>query len=63
MMRGIERLLTRAVLFGALFLSGCFAQSLTERGIAAFIRKPRGLDIFAACGQLKRTVEVTPASP
>jgi len=25
-------------------------------GIPAFIRRPRGLDIYAACGQLKRTV-------
>src|SRR5208282_8772 len=27
-------------------------------GIPAFVRRPRGRDIFAACGQLKRTVEV-----
>jgi 23S rRNA (adenine2503-C2)-methyltransferase len=33
-----------------------FQQRLIGQGIAAFIRKPRGLDIFAACGQLKRTV-------
>jgi len=33
-----------------------FQQRLIERGIPAFIRKPRGLDIYAACGQLKRTV-------
>ena len=26
-------------------------------GIPAYIRQPRGRDIFAACGQLKRTVE------
>jgi len=33
-----------------------FQQRLIGQGIPAFIRKPRGLDIFAACGQLKRTV-------
>jgi len=33
-----------------------FQQCLIQQGIPAFIRKPRGLDIFAACGQLKRTV-------
>jgi 23S rRNA (adenine2503-C2)-methyltransferase len=33
-----------------------FQQRLIERGIPAFLRKPRGLDIYAACGQLKRTV-------
>jgi 23S rRNA (adenine2503-C2)-methyltransferase len=26
-------------------------------GIPAYIRRPRGRDIYAACGQLKRTVE------
>ena len=30
-----------------------FQQALRRKGIAAFIRKPRGRDIFAACGQLK----------
>ncbi|WP_446744341.1 23S rRNA (adenine(2503)-C(2))-methyltransferase RlmN [Silvibacterium acidisoli] len=34
-----------------------FQQHLIERGIPAFIRRPRGRDIYAACGQLKRTVE------
>jgi 23S rRNA (adenine2503-C2)-methyltransferase len=34
-----------------------FQKRLMEQGIPAFIRKPRGLDIFAACGQLKRTLE------
>jgi 23S rRNA (adenine2503-C2)-methyltransferase len=34
-----------------------FRQSLIAAGIPAFQRKPRGLDIYAACGQLKRTVE------
>ena len=36
-----------------------FQKILTAAGIPAFIRRPRGRDIFAACGQLKRTVEVT----
>jgi 23S rRNA (adenine2503-C2)-methyltransferase len=31
-----------------------FQQEIVRRGISCFIRKPRGLDIFAACGQLKR---------
>jgi 23S rRNA (adenine2503-C2)-methyltransferase len=26
-------------------------------GIPAYLRKPRGRDIYAACGQLKRTVD------
>ncbi|HET9742133.1 MAG TPA: 23S rRNA (adenine(2503)-C(2))-methyltransferase RlmN [Terriglobales bacterium] len=34
-----------------------FQQTLVESGIPAFIRRPRGRDIYAACGQLKRTVE------
>ena len=29
-------------------------------GILAFVRRPRGRDIFAACGQLKRTVGAVP---
>jgi len=33
-----------------------FRQVLADSRISAFIRKPRGRDIFAACGQLKRTV-------
>jgi 23S rRNA (adenine2503-C2)-methyltransferase len=33
-----------------------FQQRLMASGVAAFIRKPRGRDIYAACGQLKRTV-------
>ncbi len=40
-----------------------FRQILVDAGILAFVRRPRGRDIFAACGQLKRTVEVSPASP
>src|SRR5579863_5774701 len=35
-----------------------FQNILREAGIPAFIRRPRGRDIFAACGQLKRTVEI-----
>jgi 23S rRNA (adenine2503-C2)-methyltransferase len=35
----------------------CFHRTLMSEGIAAFIRQPRGRDIFAACGQLKRTAE------
>lgn len=30
---------------------------LLDAGVPAHVRKPRGLDIYAACGQLKRTVE------
>jgi 23S rRNA (adenine2503-C2)-methyltransferase len=30
-----------------------FQQALIQAGIPAFIRRPRGRDIFAACGQLK----------
>jgi len=33
-----------------------FQRLLIEAGIPAFIRRPRGRDIYAACGQLKRTV-------
>lgn len=29
-------------------------QSIVEKGMPCFVRKPRGRDIFAACGQLKR---------
>jgi 23S rRNA (adenine2503-C2)-methyltransferase len=29
-------------------------QAIVQRSMPCFIRKPRGLDIFAACGQLKR---------
>ncbi|MBZ5524219.1 MAG: 23S rRNA (adenine(2503)-C(2))-methyltransferase RlmN [Acidobacteriia bacterium] len=34
-----------------------FQDVLVRAGIPAFVRKPRGRDIFAACGQLKRTEE------
>jgi 23S rRNA (adenine2503-C2)-methyltransferase len=36
-----------------------FQKILVRAGIPTFIRKPRGRDIFAACGQLKQTVDVT----
>jgi 23S rRNA (adenine2503-C2)-methyltransferase len=29
-------------------------QGIVRRSMPCFIRKPRGLDIFAACGQLRR---------
>jgi 23S rRNA (adenine2503-C2)-methyltransferase len=32
-----------------------FQKQLLEAGIQTYIRKPRGRDIYAACGQLKRT--------
>jgi 23S rRNA (adenine2503-C2)-methyltransferase len=35
-----------------------FQKTLRDAGIPAFLRRPRGRDIYAACGQLKRTVEV-----
>jgi 23S rRNA (adenine2503-C2)-methyltransferase len=34
-----------------------FRQALAGEGIPTYVRRPRGRDIFAACGQLKRTVE------
>ncbi len=34
-----------------------FRGALIRDGIPAYLRKPRGRDIYAACGQLKRTVE------
>jgi 23S rRNA (adenine2503-C2)-methyltransferase len=37
-----------------------FQKMLIDGGIPAYIRRPRGRDIFAACGQLKRTVEAEP---
>ena len=33
-----------------------FQQVLVKAGIPAFIRRPRGRDIYAACGHLKSTV-------
>jgi len=34
-----------------------FRAALVAEGLPAYVRRPRGRDIFAACGQLKRTVE------
>jgi 23S rRNA (adenine2503-C2)-methyltransferase len=38
-----------------------FQNTLRATGIPAFVRRPRGRDIYAACGQLKRTVEIATA--
>ncbi len=38
-----------------------FQKILRQAGIPTFVRRPRGRDIFAACGQLKRTVEIATA--
>ena len=38
-----------------------FQNTLRKAGIPAFVRRPRGRDIYAACGQLKRTVEIATA--
>jgi 23S rRNA (adenine2503-C2)-methyltransferase len=37
-----------------------FQQRLIARGVPAFLRRPRGRDIYAACGQLKKTTEAMP---
>ena len=37
-----------------------FQKMLIAGGIATYIRRPRGRDIYAACGQLKRTVVEEP---
>jgi 23S rRNA (adenine2503-C2)-methyltransferase len=29
-------------------------QNIVRRAVPCFIRRPRGLDVYAACGQLKR---------
>jgi 23S rRNA (adenine2503-C2)-methyltransferase len=39
-----------------------FQQILVAAGVPTFIRRPRGRDIYAACGQLKRTVELVAIS-
>ena len=39
-----------------------FRQILVAEGVAVYLRRPRGRDIYAACGQLKRTVEGGTAS-
>jgi len=40
-----------------------FQNTLREAGIPTFVRRPRGRDIYAACGQLKRTVEAASPAP
>jgi len=40
-----------------------FQKMLIDGGIPAYIRRPRGRDIYAACGQLKRTVELPEGAP
>ncbi len=37
-----------------------FQKMLIEGGMPTYIRRPRGRDIYAACGQLKRTVSEEP---
>jgi 23S rRNA (adenine2503-C2)-methyltransferase len=37
-----------------------FQQVLVSAGVPTYIRRPRGRDIYAACGQLKRTAELIP---
>ena len=37
-----------------------FQSILTGARVPAFVRRPRGRDIYAACGQLKRTLELAP---
>ena len=37
-----------------------FQKMLIDGGMPAYIRRPRGRDIYAACGQLKRTVTEQP---
>jgi 23S rRNA (adenine2503-C2)-methyltransferase len=37
-----------------------FQKMLIDGGMPAYIRRPRGRDIYAACGQLKRTVSEEP---
>jgi 23S rRNA (adenine2503-C2)-methyltransferase len=39
-----------------------FQKMLIEGGMPTYIRRPRGRDIYAACGQLKRTVGTTAAA-
>jgi len=36
-----------------------FQRILVSAGVPAFIRRPRGREIYAACGQLKRTTAIT----
>ena len=39
-----------------------FQKVLVSAGIPTYVRRPRGRDIYAACGQLKRTVELAAIS-
>ena len=39
-----------------------FQQILISAGIPTFLRRPRGRDIYAACGQLKHTTELVQLS-
>lgn len=39
-----------------------FQERLRLNGVPTFVRRPRGRDIYAACGQLKRTTEIKPAA-
>jgi 23S rRNA (adenine2503-C2)-methyltransferase len=34
-----------------------FRRALSAEGVPVYLRRPRGRDIYAACGQLKRTVD------
>ena len=36
-----------------------FQNILIDSGVPTFVRRPRGRDIYAACGQLKRTLEMS----
>jgi 23S rRNA (adenine2503-C2)-methyltransferase len=36
-----------------------FQNRLIDSGVPTFVRRPRGRDIYAACGQLKRTLEMS----
>ena len=38
-----------------------FQQVLIAAGVPTFVRRPRGRDVYAACGQLKRTVAIATA--
>jgi 23S rRNA (adenine2503-C2)-methyltransferase len=39
-----------------------FQSTIRAAGIPAFIRRPRGRDIYAACGQLKKMVSIQTAA-
>jgi 23S rRNA (adenine2503-C2)-methyltransferase len=40
-----------------------FQYRLKFNGVPAYVRRPRGRDIYAACGQLKRTVQIQTGPP